>query len=228
LPSGKAAALAAAELRLAPETAPLTLESLLPAPRVNPVENDLARNPLPYAAALASACPRLAPSANLLPPELRESASRAIFIPTAVVAAALLIVLGATLAWPAYEQRQYLKQLHAEIAQLRPQAARASALEHEIEHTRARALLLDEFRSRTRSDLDAIDELSRLLPPPVWANTVDLSRDAVTILGEAEQAAPLLKVLDASPLFHNSEFNGISKVQNAETFRLRIQRRPRK
>ena len=62
----------------------------------------------------------------------------------------------------------------------------------------------------------------------MWANTVDLSRDAVTILGEAEQAAPLLKVLDASPLFHNSEFNGISKVQNAETFRLRIQRRPRK
>jgi hypothetical protein len=63
---------------------------------VNPVENDLARNPLPYAAALGSACPRLAPAANLLPPERRESASRGIFIPTAVAAAALLIVLGAT------------------------------------------------------------------------------------------------------------------------------------
>ena len=228
LPAEKAAALATAELRLAPETAPLTLESLLPEPRVNPVENDLARNPLPYAAALASACPRLAPSANLLPPERRESASRGIFIPTAMVAAALLVVLGATLAWPGYEQRQYLKQLNAEIAQLRPQAARAGALEREIGHTRACALLLQEFRSRTRSDLDAINELSRLLPPPVWTNTIDLSRDGVTILGEADQAAPLLKVLDASPLFHNSEFNGISKVQSAEIFRMRTQRRPGK
>jgi Tfp pilus assembly protein PilN len=227
LPPEKAAAMAAAELRLAPETAPLPLESLLPAPRVNPVENDLVRNPLPYAAALASACPRLAPSANLLPPERRESASRGIFIPTAVVAAALLIVLGATLAWPGYEQRQYLKELDAEIAQLRPQAARAAALDHQIDHTRACARLLDEFRSRTRSDMDAINELTRLLPPPVWANTIDMSRDAVLILGEADQAAPLLKVLDASPLFHNSEFNGISKVQNAEIFRLRTQRRPR-
>src|ERR1035438_2974638 len=227
LPPEKAAATAAAELRLAPETAVIALESLLPAPRVNPVENDLARNSLPYAAALVNACPRLAPSANLLPPERRASASRGIFIPTAVVAAALLIVLGATLAWPDYEERQYLKELDAEIAQLRPQAARAAALDHQIDHTRACARLLDEFRSRTRSDMDAINELTRLLPLPVWANTIDMSRDAVLILGEADQAAPLLKVLDASPLFHNSEFNGISKVQNAEIFRLRTQRRPR-
>src|ERR1019366_7076475 len=179
------------------------------------------------AAAMAAAEPRLAPAANLLPPERRESASRGIFIPTAVVAAALLIVLGATLAWPGYEQRQYLKELEAEIAQLRPQTARGAALCHQIDHTRSCARLLDEFRSRTRSDMDAINELTRLLPPPVWANTIDMSRDAVLILGEADQAAPLLKVLDASPLFHNSEFNGISKVQNAEIFRLRTQRRPR-
>jgi Tfp pilus assembly protein PilN len=228
LPPEKAAATAAAELRLAPETAPLALESLLPEPRVNPVENDLARNSLPYAAALASACPRLAQAANLLPPERRESASRGIFIPTAVVAAALLIVLCATLAWPGYEQRQYLKELDAEIAQLRPQAARAATLDRQIDHTRARSLLLAEFRTRTRSDLDAFNELSRLFPLPSWANTVELSRDAALIVGEADQAAPLLKVLDASPLFHDSEFNGITKMQSTEVFRLRTQRRPSK
>jgi len=228
LPAAKAAALAAAELRLAPETTPITIESLLPAPRMNPVENDLARNALPYAAALASAGPPRAAAAKLLPPDRRESASRGIFIPTAVAAAALLLVLGATLAWPGYEQDRYLKELDAGILRLKPQAARAAALDQRIASTRARARLLEEFRSRTRSDLDAINELTRLLPPPVWANTIDLSRDAAVVLGEADQAAPLLKVLDASPLFHNSEFNGISKIQNAEIFRLRTQRRPAK
>jgi len=93
---------------------------------------------------------------------------------------------------------------------------------------RARARLLAEFRSRTRADLNAIDELSRLFPMPAWANTMELSRDGALIVGEADQAAPLIKVLDASPLFHNSEFNGISKVQNAEVFRLHTQRRPGK
>ncbi|HTQ57580.1 MAG TPA: PilN domain-containing protein [Bryobacteraceae bacterium] len=226
-PAARAAALAAAELRLPPDTVPTRLESLLPAPRVNPVENDLARNALPYAAALSSACPRLAPAANLLPPERRASASRGIFIPTAVAAALLLIVLGATLAWPGYDRSRYLKELDAQIAAVRPQATRAVNLERQIRHTRDNARLLEEFRARTRADLDAIVELSRLLPPPAWASTVDLTRDAVVITGEADQAAPLLKLLDASPLFHNSEFNGISKSQNIESFRLRSLRRPR-
>jgi Tfp pilus assembly protein PilN len=226
-PAGRAAGLAAAELRLDPSTLPVGLESLLPAPRVNPVSNDLSRNPLPYAAALSAACPRLAPAANLLPPDQRAGASRAIFIPTAVAAALLLLVLGATLAWPRYDRTRYLKQLDAEITSLRPQAIRAATLDRQIQHTRENARLLEEFRARTRADLDAIVELSRVLPPPTWASTVDLSRDAAVITGEAEQAAPLLKMLDASPLFHNSEFNGISKVQNTESFRLRTLRRPR-
>ncbi len=224
-PAERAAALAGSELRLPPETAPVSLESLLPALRVNPAENDLSRNPLPYAAAIACACPRLAPSANLLPPERRAAASRGIFIPTAVAAALLLLVLGATLAWPGYDRRRYLNELDGEIARLRPQADRAAALDRQTASTRARARLLEEFRSRTRADLDALNELSRLLPPPVWANTIDLSRDAVLINGEADQAAPLLKLLDASPLFHNSEFNAISKLQNTEVFRLRTLRR---
>ncbi|HLY17159.1 MAG TPA: hypothetical protein VKR61_08030, partial [Bryobacteraceae bacterium] len=41
LPAEKAAAVAVGELRLAPETVPLSMESLLPVPRMNPVENDL-------------------------------------------------------------------------------------------------------------------------------------------------------------------------------------------
>ncbi|HVN05050.1 MAG TPA: PilN domain-containing protein [Bryobacteraceae bacterium] len=226
LPADKAVALAAAELRLAPETAALHIENVLPVPKVNPVENDLARNPLPYAAALTCACPRLAPSANLLPSERRASASRAIFVPTAIAAALLLIALGATLAWPGYDQGQYQKELDTAIARVRPRADRATTLERQIERTRARTRLLDDFRSRTRADMEAINELSRLLAPPTWAHTIELSRDTVTILGEADQAAPLLKVLDGSPLFHNSEFNGISKGPGSETFRLRTQRRP--
>ena len=57
LPVQRAAVVALSELRLPPETAPLTLEEVLPKPEVNPVENDLSRNALPYATALAGACP---------------------------------------------------------------------------------------------------------------------------------------------------------------------------
>ncbi len=74
-------------------------------------------------------------------------------------------------------------------------------------------------------------ELSRLLPPPVWTQSIDLNEDTVTIAGEADQAAPLLKLLDSSPLFQNSTFQmGIQRTQQkeGEAFRIRIERRPRK
>ena len=97
LPPERAASLGLAELRLAPETAPLKLEDVLPKPAVNPVENDLARNPRPYATALAGACPWVAPAANLLAPDQRQASSRAVFIPTAALATLLLLVAGAIL-----------------------------------------------------------------------------------------------------------------------------------
>src|ERR1041384_6246439 len=53
----RAAVLALSELRLPPETATRSLEEVLPGPAVNPIENDLSRNAMPYATALAGACP---------------------------------------------------------------------------------------------------------------------------------------------------------------------------
>ncbi|MFN7995699.1 MAG: hypothetical protein U0Q18_18965 [Bryobacteraceae bacterium] len=225
LPREKAAALAASELRLDPETVPLNLEDLLPKPRVNPVDNDLARNPLPYAVALAGACPRLETAANLIPVEQRAISSRAYWIPLGICATLFVLAVGSLFAWPGLDHRRYLKELNAQIAQLEPEARRATALDKQIEHTRARLQLLQQFKSRTRSDLDAINELTRILPPPTWTNMVELSRDSAVINGEAEQAAPLLKAVDASPLFQNSEFSGISKVGASELFRLRTQRK---
>ena len=203
----RAAALALAELRLPPETQPLRLEDVLPQPAANPIENDLSRNALPYATALAGACPRLAPAANVLPREYRRYTSRAMFVPTAVLAGFALLALAGLVIWPKLEDRRYLKSLDAEIARVQPAALHAAALDRDIERARARTALLDQYRSRTRADLDALNELTRLLEPPAWTNALELTRDAARINGEAPQAAPLLKILDSSPLFHNSQID---------------------
>jgi hypothetical protein len=57
---------------------------------------------------------------------------------------------------------------------------------------------------------------------------VEIYPDSVVISGEADQAAPLLKVLDASPLFQNSEFAlGVAHNGQAEQFRIKTLRRGR-
>lgn len=221
----RATMLALSELRLAADTAPRTLEEMLPKPAANPVTNDLSRNALPYAAALSGACPRFAPAANVLPPEYRRFNSRAVFVPTMVLAALLLLVAGSMVAYGSWSEKQYLKQIGAGIASLEPLHKRADSLDKETGRVRARALLLDQFRKQTRTDLDALNELTRLLEPPAWSSSIDLARDSVRIAGEAPQTAPLLKILDASSFFEKTEIQMSAPRASGETFQIRTNRR---
>lgn len=224
----RAVALATSELRLAADREPLPLASILPAARVNPVSNDLSRRALPYATALAGACSWLAAPANLLPPEHRRTNSRSMYVPTAILAVALIAVAGALAVRSSLDDRRYLSGLETQIAQLEPQARRAAVLDREALRAHNKARLLDEFRGRTKADLDSLNELSALLPPPTWTSMIDLTRDAATLNGETEQAAPLLKLLDASPYFQNSTFIGsIAKAGGSEQFQIRTAREAR-
>lgn len=224
MPAERAAILALSELRLAPETAPQKLEDVIPRPDMNPVENDLSRNALPYATALAAACPLLAPAANVLPAAYRRSTSRMRYVPTIVLAVMLLLTGGAVWAYSTIANHRYLERLREEIARIQPQAQRAAALDRETNRLRARARLLDQFRGQTRADMDALRELTKLLAPPVWSNSIQITRESARIAGEAPQAAPLLKLLDSSPLFENSQFQMLTRGASSEVFQIRTGR----
>ncbi len=54
--------------------------------------------------------------------------------------------------------------------------------------------------------MDALNEMTQVLAAPTWLNSLQLTRDSVTIAGEAEQAAALIKLLDGSRQFRGSSF----------------------
>lgn len=228
LPPERAAALAIAELRLDPDTEPQTFQALL----VSSLRNGLPENSLPestsalpYAAALASACPHLSLSLNLLPVEQRQSSSRMVWLPSAALGAAVLMLVGAFFALPGYENRRYLSSLQREIAKAEPVANRSLVLDREVDTARRRIALLDQIRNQPKADMDVLNELTRILPPPTWVNMLDISRTQIQIAGETDQAAPLLKEIDASPLFEASEFT-LPPVRSTsgEMFRIRTSR----
>jgi Tfp pilus assembly protein PilN len=224
----RAASIALSELRLPPDTGALPLESVLPMPRANPVENDLGRNALPYAAALAGACPQVAPAANVLPAEYRRSNSRAVFIPTAILGVLVLLLAGASLAYSSWSEKEYLASIQREIAKLEPQRKQAEALDKQAAQMRARAILIEDFRKQARKDLDALNELTKLIEPPAWTRSVDITRDAIRLDGEAPSSAALVQILDASPLFEHSEPLSSTRGANGEVFQMRTLRRPGK
>lgn len=213
VPFDRAAAQAAAEMRIE-SAAAQPLREMLGAPQ-----------PMPYAAALSSACPRISLPLNLLPEENREHSSRAVWIVSTASAVVVLLLAGALAAFPRYEEREYLKALEAEIAKVEPLAGRSAELDRQIDSARRRIALLDGFRAQTKADMDALAELTRILPPPTWINSLELNRAQVTIAGETPQTAPLLQVIDGSPLFEGSEFaQPPLRSGSGEAFRIRAKR----
>jgi Tfp pilus assembly protein PilN len=223
--SSRALALALSELRLPADAQPRTIAAVLPAPVAKPETLDLNAVSLPYATALAGACPRLTLRANLLPPELRVTSSRAMYIPSIVLGALLLLSLGGLALYGSWEDRNYRNAVQAEIARIEPVASRPMALDRQINATRQRTMLLDSFRKRTQADLDALNELTKLLPPPGWLMAAEIQRDQVRVNGEAEQAAGLLRVLDQSPLFEAADFAmPLARSAIGDTFSIRARR----
>ena len=210
----RAAALASAELRL--ESAPTML----------PLREMLGADPaLPFAAALGSACPRSCLPLNLLPVEQRQASSPMVWVPSTVLAALVLLAVGATTALPGFESRRYLGEINAEIAKVQPAATRAAALDRDIDLTRKRTLLLDAFRARSKADMDVLAEMTHLLAPPAWLTSLDLNGQQVAVTGETDQAAVLLKAIDASPQFESSEFvSPPQRTATGEIFRIRTTR----
>jgi Tfp pilus assembly protein PilN len=227
IPRERALALARAELRMAPGHPATALSEVLPRkvlPRAlqGTPGTELSGSPLAYAAAIAGSAPRVAHFANLLPPERRASHDRVQYLVPAALG--ILLVLGLLtvfVIFPAVEQKRYREDLDRAARQLEPAAARAQAVERKIKENAQRILVLDEIRRRPQDDLEVLNELTRLLPPPVWTSSVEIYPDSVVISGEADQAAPLLKVLDSSPLFQNSEF-ALSLTRGAQTEQFRI------
>lgn len=216
---------AAAELRLPLETAAVPIAQVLPKPNGAPEGFTVSDQPMTYATAVVAACPRAGLHVNLLPPERRETSSRIMFLPTIVLAGLLAIVAGSLFAYSSYEDRQYLAKLQAEISRLDPEARKPLMMDQAIEHARARALMLDQFKQRTRADLDALAELTKIFEPPAWVNSLELTRDQVRIAGEASQAPGLLKLIDKSPLFEGSEFAApMSRTANGDVFAIRARR----
>lgn len=204
----------AAELRLENAPEPVGLTQLMHT-----------EQPRAFAAALSSACPMSSLSVNLLPLELREVRSPWQWAPTAALGVAVMVGAIGYLLLPGYQNGSYLESLNVEIAKVQPRAQKAAALDREIEASRTRTLLLDNLRKHGKNDMDVLGSMTSLLAPPVWLRTLEMTPKEVSVSGEADQAAPLLKQIDGSPLFEGSEFTSPpSRVQNVENFSIRTKR----
>jgi len=124
-----------------------------------------------------------------------------------------------------WSQRQYLQQIQAQIDGLEPMRKRADTLERQAQQARARAQVLDNFRQQTKKDLEALNELTRLIEFPAWTNNIVMNRGDVRLGGETQQTSSMVKLLDASSYFERTEILMSNPSGKGEVFQIRANRR---
>jgi hypothetical protein len=221
LDSDRAIASASAQMRL-PEDAPQArLAALLP------VADKLdSTGPVAYAASLASALPSQAIAVNLLPADRRKTSSPLRWVPT-IVLVVMLMVLGLGFAYyQDYENRRLLEKLDAELARLQPRVSSVRLIDTQIGEATRKLAFLSKLATNPQEDLDTLRELTRIMPMSAYVSRLDMTRTDVGLVGEIDQSLELLKMLDSSLYFKDSEFSSAPGrlTSGKELFQIRTRR----
>lgn len=245
-----------AELRLKPEETPLLLwtgdadgaqlpeavsgnarleEGLLAVlPEVQTAEFRLREHLVAYAAALPGVERRLPgmlqPAGlrwNLLPPEKRIYRSHWAHV-AACALAAFALALGA--AWGAtgwVQDRLYASWLNSETNKLAPRVQYLERLDSRQRAVLSKLELLERQRQDIPRKLEAWRELTRLIPPTAWLQSLQFSDNQVTAMGQAESASAILQSISQSVHFQQPEFStAIAKnPEGREVFQIRMRLR---
>jgi len=165
---------------------------------------------------------------NVLPPEKRVFRSPWSHAPTYALAAVVLILALANFLRGPLQDRLYLNQIEGEIKRLEARVNYVQKLDNHQRRAVDRLMLLQGLKGETGLKLQALAELTRILPPSVWLQEADLREGTVVLQGLADSASPLLTTLGASPYFRNAEFlSSITKsADGKDLFRIRVRIAP--
>lgn len=132
-----------------------------------------------------------------------STATRAPMILAALAALLLLAILSplARLEWAA-------EQATHRVALARAQAEGTLSLQREADRLGAAAAALATLRAQNPASLEAIEELSRLLPDDTWLVQIQLGGGEGVIEGRTGTSAALVGLVERSPLFEDAAYAG--------------------
>jgi general secretion pathway protein L len=172
--------------------------------------------------ALAVAVGQPRPTLNLVPATTRPVAISGVQRLAAWLAAAAAVLgLGLLLAH-GHAQERYLARLTDEIRRLDPEVKTVERLGAEIVEQKRLLAAVRAAEAGGLRPLPVLKELTELIPPDAWLQSVSMDGQGLEITGQAAAASQLIPLLDASPTLERVEFTApVTKVQDKAQFRIR-------
>ncbi len=136
----------------------------------------------------------------------------------------LLLLLTIALLTPLWQMHQVVLLLHQSLHDLQHPLQQVEALRQQQQRLAEDVRFLRDLRLTQPSTITLFEELSQRLPDTTWLYELRLSNGLLTIQGESANAADLIRVIEASPYFHNTAFQSpITKQGERELFQLATQ-----
>ena len=205
LSQGRVSSPAAARLIVYGSEAGLVDASDMPA---LPIEDMKSRSRDAFGAIAASMAgvKRTVFGANLVPKDLRHRRSQLQLLPTYFLLLLALFAGIALLVRNPYQLIAYASRIDSEVQIVAPQVRDVSLQEAQLNDLSLKHRALTAHFQNRDSNLEALRELSRLLPQPAWLSSYSYQDGAITISGFADAASEVQRVLEDSQLFKDALF----------------------
>jgi general secretion pathway protein L len=143
---------------------------------------------------------------NLIPPQLRFQRNYLQLVPTyGLVAALILLGVFSQIREP-YQQSLYAQRLDGEARRLAGEVRSVADQEARLNRVSDRLKTLDGLMRARDANLEALRELSRMLPEGTWLSSYSSQDNVVTVAGFSNSAAAIQKQLEDSPVFRDVQF----------------------
>jgi len=143
---------------------------------------------------------------NLIPAELRHQRNHLQLIPTYALVACLALLGVFALIREPYQQSLYAQQLDNEARRLAVEVKSVADQETRLNQMNDRLKTLDGLVRGRDANLEAMRELSRVLPQGTWLTSYVYQDGVVTLAGFSESAAAIQKLLEDSAVFRDVQF----------------------
>lgn len=143
---------------------------------------------------------------NLVPRDLRYRRSQLQLIPTYVLIALTVLMGLAMLVREPYQMVLYASRIDSEIQRVAPEVRDVSAQEAELNQLSEKYRVLAGHFQQRDQNVEALLEMSRMLPPATWLTNYTYQNEMFAISGFADSASEVQKLIEDSPLFKDAQF----------------------
>jgi general secretion pathway protein L len=143
---------------------------------------------------------------NLLPLERRRAKRFDVKRLNLALTALLAVLLVAAITIPIVQKNRALEALEAQVQAAATDARQGAELRQGLEKMAEASQFLVEKKASDVMIVEAIDEISRILPDHTWTARLDLSGTELQIQGQSEASSSLIRIIESSPWFENVRF----------------------